>query len=222
MRRLILLPLLVTIAVVGIVGGIGVWVFNEFNFYTTNDALVEGKVDAVNAPQAGILTNLNVKKGDTVWAGNQIATLNLAGNNGGSQVNINSPANGTILLTAAQGAVVTPGYPIAIVSEPGGAAVGDATVVVFVDEGVLSKMRIGQRADVSIDAYGGTTYLGHVQQIVREAASQFSQVPSQDNASGNFTKVSQRVPVLIALDPGTTGNDLLPGLSAEVTIHFYV
>jgi multidrug efflux pump subunit AcrA (membrane-fusion protein) len=98
MRRLILLPLLVTIAVVGIVGGIGVWVFNEFNFYTTNDALVEGKVDAVSAPQAGILTNLNVKKGDTVQAGNQIATLNLAGNNGGSQVNINSPANGTILL----------------------------------------------------------------------------------------------------------------------------
>jgi multidrug resistance efflux pump len=83
-------------------------------------------------------------------------------------------------------------------------------------------MRIGQRADISIDAYGGTPYLGHVQQIVREAASQFSQVPSQDNASGNFTKVSQRVPVLIALDPGTTGNDLLPGLSAEVTIHFYV
>ena len=44
MRRLILLPLLVTIAVVGIVGGIGVWTFNEFNFYTTNDALVEGKL----------------------------------------------------------------------------------------------------------------------------------------------------------------------------------
>jgi len=42
----------------------------------------------------------------------------------------------------------------------------------------------------------------------------------QDNASGNFTKVGQRIPVVITLD-GTGGKDVVPGMSAEVTIHLH-
>ena len=70
-----------------------------------------------------------------------------------------------------------------------------------------------------MDAYGGNIYRGQVNQILRETASQFQQVQTADYASGNFTKVTQRVPVLIKLDPGLVNNQLVPGLSAEVTIH---
>jgi len=45
-------------------------------------------------------------------------------------------------------------------------------------------------------------------------------LPTQDNASGNFTKVGQRIPVIISLD-GAGGKTLLPGMSASVTIHIH-
>jgi multidrug resistance efflux pump len=223
MRRTILLPLLMIIAVLGIIGGIGIWIFNNYYFYQTNDALVEGKVVSVDALQPGTLTNLSVKAGDTVTAGQYLGTITLVGN-GWTTINVNSPVNGTILQTAAQGQIVTSGFPIALVRVPGVADVGDATVVAFVDESAINNIKIGQNVDITIDAFGGTSYTGHVQQIVQEAASQlsqFAQIPTEDNASGNFTKVSQRVPVLITLDPGLTNNNLLPGLNTEVTIHLH-
>jgi multidrug resistance efflux pump len=223
MGRTIFLPLLLIIAVLGIVGGIGIWIFSSYYFYQTNDALVEGKVVSVDASQPGTLTNLAVKAGDTVTAGQYLGTITPAGNSW-TTMNITSPVNGTILETAAQGQILTSGFPIAFVRVPGVANVGVATVVAFVDESTIDKVRLGQQVDISIDAFGGTSYSGHVEQIVQEAASQlaqFAQIPSQDNASGNFTKVSQRVPVLITLDSGLTSDNLLPGLSAEVTIHLH-
>ena len=63
-------------------------------------------------------------------------------------------------------------------------------------------------------------FSGHVSQIVGAAAEQFSLLPTEDNASGNFTKVSQRIPVNIELD-GNPGFMLLPGMSAEATIHLH-
>jgi len=93
-------------------------------------------------------------------------------------------------------------------------------VVAYVDEGAINNISTGQSVDITVDAYSGTTLSGHVQQIVQAAASEFSLLPTQDYASGNFTKVSQRIPVIITLD-GTGGKDLVPGMSAEVTIHLH-
>ena len=57
-------------------------------------------------------------------------------------------------------------------------------------------------------------------QIVQATAGQFSLLPNQDPTSGNFTKVGQRIPVVISLD-GTAGKAIVPGMSAEVTIHLH-
>jgi multidrug resistance efflux pump len=72
---------------------------------------------------------------------------------------------------------------------------------------------------VTVDAYSGTTFTGHIQQIVQATAGSFSLLPTQDNASGNFTKVSQRIPVIVTLDGN--GKDLVPGMSAQTTIHLH-
>lgn len=82
----------------------------------------------------------------------------------------------------------------------------------------LDQMRIGQRATIHLDAYPDLELTGHVASIGAGTGSEFSVLPAQ-NATGNWVKVTQRVPVRIAID-GRPARPLLAGLSAEVTVHF--
>jgi multidrug resistance efflux pump len=94
------------------------------------------------------------------------------------------------------------------------------TVTAYVDESALNNVQVGQSVDIKIDAYSDTNFNGHVQQIVKATAGQFSLLPNQDPTSSNFTKVGQRIPVIITLD-GNGGKQLLPGMSVSVTIHIH-
>lgn len=85
-------------------------------------------------------------------------------------------------------------------------------------ENQLRDIRVGQPVELSVDALGGQTLTGKVEQIAPATGSEFS-VIRPDNATGNFTKVAQRVPVRIALDPGQDGLDRLrPGLSVVARV----
>jgi len=85
-------------------------------------------------------------------------------------------------------------------------------------ENQLRDIRVGQPVELSVDALGGRTLTGKVEQIAPATGSEFS-VIRPDNATGNFTKVAQRVPVRIALDPGQEGLDRLrPGLSVVARV----
>jgi membrane fusion protein (multidrug efflux system) len=80
----------------------------------------------------------------------------------------------------------------------------------------LADMRVGQRAEISFDAYPGLTVRGHVLTIGAGTGSEFSVLPAQ-NATGNWVKVTQRVPVRIAFDE-TPSRDMIAGLSADVRV----
>ncbi len=80
----------------------------------------------------------------------------------------------------------------------------------------LDHMRVGQPAQIEVDAYPGMKLQGHVASIGGGTGSEFSVLPAQ-NASGNWVKVTQRVPVRIAIDT-TPGRPLIAGLSTHVTI----
>jgi membrane fusion protein, multidrug efflux system len=80
----------------------------------------------------------------------------------------------------------------------------------------LARMRIGQGAELSFDAYPGMTLHGHVASIGAGTGSEFSILPAQ-NANGNWVKVTQRVPVRIAIDD-TPSRPLLAGLSTHIRI----
>ena len=72
-------------------------------------------------------------------------------------------------------------------------------------------MRPGQRATIAVDAYGGASYTGKVDSIAAATGARFSLLPPE-NATGNFVKVVQRVPVKIVLDAGQDPEHLLrPG-----------
>ncbi len=82
----------------------------------------------------------------------------------------------------------------------------------------MTRVRIGQRARVTVDAFPGTVLHGRVDSWSPASGAQFSLLPP-DNATGNFTKVVQRIPVKIVLDPDPAMNDLLrPGMSVIAVI----
>jgi len=223
MRRIILVPVLIVVALLAIVCGVAYWIYNGYMYYSTDDAQVSGNIVNISAPANGQLTTLSVNVNDKVTAGQTIATITPAPSVSPTgtpvkvqPITITSPINGTILQTSAvQGQTVGAGLTLVQLTD-----LNALTITAYVDEGSINNVKVGQDVDVKVDAFSDTPYTGHVQQIVQAAASTFSLLPTQDNASGNFTKVSQRIPVIINVD-GTAGKSLAPGMSAETTIHIH-
>jgi membrane fusion protein, multidrug efflux system len=82
----------------------------------------------------------------------------------------------------------------------------------------LSRMHPGQRVRISVDAYE-KTYTGKIVAVGGASGSRFSLLPPE-NATGNYVKVVQRIPVRINLDPGQNGDRLLrPGMSVDPTVY---
>ncbi|TCM16127.1 multidrug resistance efflux pump [Novosphingobium sp. PhB165] len=94
----------------------------------------------------------------------------------------------------------------------------DMWIIANFKEAQTRDMRVGQRAHFRVDALGGARLTGHVQDIAPATGSEFA-VLRADNATGNFVKVAQRIPVRIKIDPGQAlAQRLRPGMSVEITV----
>jgi len=131
-----------------------------------------------------------------------------------SETQVVAPASGTVAdIEANVGAMVQPGVTLMTI-------VGEAKPIITANfkETQIGRMRPGQPATVKIDALPGRVFTGHVDSLAPGSGSQFALLPFEPGA-GNFTKIVQRVPVRIALDPDQPGLERLrAGLSAEVTV----
>jgi len=90
-------------------------------------------------------------------------------------------------------------------------------VVANFKETQLTHVRNGQPVEIQIDSFHGTKLRGHVDSLSPASGLEFALLPP-DNATGNFTKIVQRVPVKIVLDDHTLTGLLRPGMSAEPTV----
>ncbi len=91
-------------------------------------------------------------------------------------------------------------------------------VVANFKETQTGQMVEGQRTSLTVDALGSHVFAGRIESLAPGTGSQFALLPPE-NATGNFTKIVQRVPVKIALEPGDSWiARLRPGLSAEATV----
>lgn len=81
----------------------------------------------------------------------------------------------------------------------------------------MGRMRVGQPVDIRVDAYKGVTFHGHVTSINPASENTYALVPAQ-NASGNFVKVTQRIPVRIEVDEQRADLPLRPGMSVETYV----
>jgi membrane fusion protein, multidrug efflux system len=127
-----------------------------------------------------------------------------------------APAGGIVARKwVVPGDIVQPGQPILTIFD-----LRDLWITANLEETKLARIHPGDAVEISIDAFHGRKLGGKVELIGAAAASQFSLIPP-NNASGNFTKVTQRVPVKIALSD-TGGLRLIPGMSVEVKIKVQV
>ena len=92
-------------------------------------------------------------------------------------------------------------------------------VVANYKETQTDRIRPGQSAEIVVDAFGGATIKGHVDGFAPASGAQFALLPP-DNATGNFTKIVQRMPLRITVDPGQPRTaELRPGMSVETTVY---
>jgi len=204
----------VILAVILIAGVVGYLLYNNYNFYSTDDAQVTGTMVNIVPPTSGTLINLDVAVGSYVSAKQIIGTVQPLSSLAPVQ-HLVAPTTGVIVAVPdVVGQLVNTTTTIAQETDP-----STVKVTAYIEEGAVKNILVGQAVDIHIDAYNSTV-TGHVSQIVGATAGQFSLLPTSDNSSGNYTKVSQRVPVYIQLDNPSDGS-LLPGMSVEVTIHLH-
>jgi membrane fusion protein, multidrug efflux system len=125
-----------------------------------------------------------------------------------------APATGAVSERHVQeGQLVAPGMEVIDLVR------GDVWIQANYQETQLTNIQKGDVADITIDTFPGVVLHGKVAEISPASGSQFALLPP-DNATGNFTKVVQRIPVKIVLDPDHPLKDRLrPGFSAVVTVH---
>ena len=130
----------------------------------------------------------------------------------GTAAAITAPVSGVLsAVDVSEGQTILPGQTVADVSEP-----AQAVVIANIPETAIRNVSDGQKVDVTIDAYPGTTFTGHVAAIQPATQASLSLFPAS-SLSGSFTKVTQLVPVVVSID--AQGYSLYNGLSAEVRIH---
>ncbi len=124
-----------------------------------------------------------------------------------------APSDGRVTRKSVEpGNFVIPGQPLFALVSP------DVWVTANFKETQLTQMRPGQKAELEVDAYPGMKLHGHVESIQQGAGARFSLLPPE-NATGNYVKVVQRVPVKIVLDEQpANGRVLGPGMSVTPTI----
>jgi membrane fusion protein (multidrug efflux system) len=174
----------------------------EANGMLDSNAPVDAKIAAARAS-----ADLAHARVTTAEAALDLAKLSL------SYAKVVAPHDGTVArLTIREGQLVNPGQPVASV-------VPDETYVIAnFKETQVGAMKAGQHVTVEVDAFGGAKFQGELESLSAGTGSRFSLLPP-DNASGNFVKVVQRVPVRIHWTGKNPEADLRAGMSAVVTVH---
>jgi len=128
---------------------------------------------------------------------------------------VRAPAGGIVSRKSVEpGQVIQPGQPLMTI-----VTLDPVWITANFKETQLEHIRPGQRVTVKVDAYGGRSLTGKVDSIAAATGARFSLLPPE-NATGNFVKVVQRVPVKIVLDQGQDSQTLLrPGMSVTPTVH---
>jgi membrane fusion protein (multidrug efflux system) len=159
--------------------------------------------EALNTKDDVYKADIEAKKAAIV-----VAQVNLA------YTRIAAPADGTVgERHALAGQLIAPGTQVIDLVQ------SEVWVQANFKETQLTRMRVGDTADIRVDTFPNRPFRGRVEQLSPASGSQFALLPP-DNATGNFTKVVQRVPVKIVFSSGQPNLDRLrPGFSAVVTVH---
>ena len=213
MKKMVLINI-VTIVVLVIIGVVGFHFYNQATgFVSTDNAKVDGEQIKISAPASGEIKSFDVKNNEKLNKGDKVAEIAAKGEDGQSQnMDVKMPQDGTIVKTdGMEGSMAQAGTPIAYAYN-----LDDSYITANVDEKDIADVEEGKDVNVKLDGEYAELK-GKVEEFGKATASSFSIMPSS-NTDGNYTKVSQVVPVKISLDSKPSKN-VVPGMNAEVKIH---
>ncbi len=181
----------------------------QYDQYTATARVDAAKVDSAREVAASVFKTVAARQADTNAAKAVLdqALLNL------SYTRIYAPANGVVGKRAVQlGSRIQPGQTLMFVTET-----DDIWVTASFKETQLAQMHRGEKATIHVDTFG-RDYRGYVEHMPGASGDRFSLLPPE-NATGNYVKVVQRLPVRILLEPGQDpDHQLHPGMSVEPTV----
>ena len=214
--RLILLNIIILIILVG--GGFAAYSYynNTVNYISTENAQIAGQQVTISAPASGKLTKWDAKVGDHFAKDEQIGSVITAATGAGTapaEIKITLPSDGTVVQTSAvKDSFVAAGMPLAQMFD-----LENLWVTANIEETSIDEMAIDQEVDIYVDAFPNTTLKGRVENIGLATSGTFSLLPNT-NAAGNYTKVTQVIPVKIAIED-YKGLQLVPGMNVTVRVH---
>ncbi len=135
-----------------------------------------------------------------------------------SYIVLKAPVDGIVSKKNVEvGQFVQAGQPLLAIVQRG--TTNDVWVSANFKETQLAQMHPGQTAEIEVDAYPGVIFHGRVESLAAATGARFSLLPP-DNATGNFTKVVQRIPVKIVFtDPADPRHPLRVGMNVSVTVN---
>jgi multidrug resistance efflux pump len=215
-RRLLILNIIILIILVG--GGFAAYSYynNKVNYLSTDNAQISGQQVTIYAIANGRLTDWKGKVGDRFSKDDQIGAILAAGATPTASpidVPITLPANGTVVQTnAVKDSFVAAGTPLAQVFD-----LDNLWVTANIEETSIDQIEVNQDVDIFVDAFPNTTLKGRIEKIGLATSGTFSLLPSS-NSTGNYTKVTQVIPVRISIDD-QKGLQIVPGMNVTVRIH---
>ncbi|OAZ14166.1 hemolysin D [Thalassospira profundimaris] len=188
----------------------------KFDYAKADRQTAQAEVAAANATLAvekGRLGVLRAQKIETERAVKQAEAARDLAQQALDDTRIFAPFDGVVGNRSVQtGALVQPGEQLLVlVPLPG------TYIVANFKETQISHMAPGQKVAVEVDAFPDAEIVGHIASFAPATGAQFSLLPPE-NATGNFTKITQRVPVRIELDDSKWAKALRPGLSVVVNV----
>jgi membrane fusion protein (multidrug efflux system) len=175
------------------------------------------QLDAARAAAAAADAQLAAAQAGLVGADARVAAARATRDQAALQLSytrIIAPAGGVVSKKSVEvGQLVQPGQPLMTV-----VPLEDVWITANLKETETADVTPGDPAEIKVDAYEGVTFRGHVESLAPATGAKFSLLPP-DNATGNFTKVVQRIPVRIRLDSTPDpARPLRPGMSVVATI----
>lgn len=189
-------------------GAGGIYYFSvSSSLLKTDNAKVTAKMYTVTGTSSSRLLEWDVSQGDFVVKNEVLGRQE-------TLPNITCPINGTVVKSdAITGQPATPATELAVIADT-----DDMYIGVNIEETEIAKVALGQKVDVTIDAYGGRVFSGRVTEIDSATQTYFSNGLTSFSTSGDYTKVKQLIPVKVVID----NPDELPlmyGMNCEVAIH---
>jgi multidrug resistance efflux pump len=228
MSRKNIILIVIGIAVVAVAAIVGWYWYEGTRYVATDDARVAADVVSVSPEIVGKLVEWRVREGDKVAKDDVLGRQDLGSALTSGALNpqamgsvagvvaekavLKAPIGGQVILsTAVVGELAAPGMSLAMIADT-----DNLYFSANVKEGDITRVKIGEPVDVSVDAFRGRAFHGRVQTIGRATSSTFSLLPAQ-NSGGNYTKVVQVIPIKVSiLDPGDAR--LMVGMNASIRI----